>query len=151
MQSTDCWLGREGRKVWYGEPTLATRHTGVVLLPGHAVATGASANGTGLSPPKKPGDVPLTASQRSSVLMRSWTGGEGGNPGYDVVRDSHPALAFRLLCACGYKLRCEVLRYGECLGEIAFFDDKEASTTQGERLWDCPRCQDRLALPSLRS
>lgn len=147
MQPADCWLGREGCKIWHGE---ATRHAGVVL-PGRAVATGTSAKGTGLSPANKPGDVLRTASQRSSVLMRSWTSGEGGDPGYDVVRDSPPALAFRLLCACGYKLRCEVLRYGECLGEIAFFDDKEASTTQDERLWDCPRCHDRLALPSLRS
>ena len=71
--------------------------------------------------------------------------------GYDVTRDGPSALAFRLLCACGYKVRCEVLRYGECLGEIAFFDDKETSTSQGEQLWDCPHCQNRLALPGLRS
>jgi hypothetical protein len=83
--------------------------------------------------------------------MRSWTGGEGGDLGYDIARGSPPALVFRLLCACGYKVRCEVLRYGESLGEIAFFDDKGASTTQGERLWNCPQCHDRLALPSLRA
>jgi hypothetical protein len=151
MQPTDCRRRREGYKLWHGEPTLATRRAGVVILPGRGVATGTSAKETGLSPPKNSGDVRTTASQRSSVSMRSWTSGEGGDPGYDVARDGPPALAFRLLCACGYKLHCEVLRYGECLGEIAFFDDKEASTTQGERLWDCPRCHDRLALPSLRS
>jgi hypothetical protein len=83
--------------------------------------------------------------------MRSWAGSEGGDLGYENAPDTPPALAFRLLCACGYKVRCEVLRYGECLGEVAFFDDMEASTTLGERVWDCPECRDRLALPSLRS
>jgi hypothetical protein len=151
MHPTDCRLGREGYKVWHCEPTLATRRAEVVFLPGCGVATGTPAKGPGLSPPKEPGDVLPTSSQRSYVLMRSWTNGEVGDSGYDFARDSAPALAFQLLCACGYKVRCEVLRYGECLGEIAFFDDKEASTSQGERLWDCPRCHDRLALPSLRS
>jgi hypothetical protein len=151
MQPTDCRLGREGYKVWYGKPTLATRRTSVVFLPGCGVATDTSAKGTELSRPRKPGDVPPSASQRSYVMVRSWASGEGGDLGYDAVRDSPPALAFRLLCACGYKVRCEVLRYGECLGEIAFFDDKEASTTQGEQLWNCPRCHDRLTLPGLRS
>ncbi len=83
--------------------------------------------------------------------MRSWAGREVGDLGYDAAPDSPPVLVFRLLCACGHKIRCEILRYGECLGEVAFFDDKEASTTQGERVWDCPQCRDRLALPSLRS
>jgi hypothetical protein len=95
--------------------------------------------------------VPPTASQRSSVLMRPWAGGEGGDLGYEIMRDNPPELALRLLCACGYKVRCEVLRLGDGLGEFAFFDDNEASTTHGERLWDCPRCHDRLSIPNLRS
>jgi hypothetical protein len=151
MQPTDCRLGSEGYKVWYDKPAQATRRAGVVFPPDCGVATGIPEQGTGLSRPKKPSDVPPIASQRLFVLMRSWASGERGDLGYDVTRDSPPGLVFRLLCACGYKVRCEVLRYGESLGEIAFFDDKEASTTQGERLLDCPRCHDRLTLTSLRS
>ena len=39
---------------------------------------------------------------------------------------------------------------GERLGELTFFDDEEASVTQGERLWYCPGCRSRLGLLSLR-
>jgi len=59
--------------------------------------------------------------------------------------------AYRLLCVCGYRVRCEVMRYGESLGELVFFDDKESSMTRGERVWYCPGCHDRLGLPGLRS
>lgn len=59
--------------------------------------------------------------------------------------------ACRLLCACGYGLRCEVMRYGENLGEFVFFDDKEASSTWGERVWRCPGCNDQLGLLGLLS
>jgi hypothetical protein len=57
----------------------------------------------------------------------------------------------RLLCSCGYRVRCEVMRYGESLGEFAFFDDKEASTTWGERVWHCPGCNDKLGILGLLS
>jgi hypothetical protein len=60
-------------------------------------------------------------------------------------------LARRLLCVCGYELRCEVMRYGDGLGGFVFFDDKEASLTRGERVWHCPGCQSRLGLLGLRS
>jgi len=59
--------------------------------------------------------------------------------------------ASRLACACGYRVRCEVMRYGENLGELVFFDDKEASSTWGERVWHCPGCNDRLGLLGLLS
>jgi hypothetical protein len=54
------------------------------------------------------------------------------------------------LCECSYKVRCEVMRHGEQLGELTFFDDEEASVTQGERVLYCPRCSSRLGLLSLR-
>ena len=60
-------------------------------------------------------------------------------------------LVRRLLCVCGYKVRCEVMRYGEGLGEFVFFDDKEASLIRGERVWHCPGCHSRLGLLGLRS
>jgi hypothetical protein len=43
------------------------------------------------------------------------------------------------------------MRYGENLGELVFFDDKEASSTWGERVWHCPGCNDRLGLLGLLS
>jgi len=61
-------------------------------------------------------------------------------------------MAYRFLCvACRYKLRCEVMRYGESLGVLVFFDDEETSVTRGERVWRCPRCRRRLGLLSFRS
>jgi hypothetical protein len=59
--------------------------------------------------------------------------------------------AHRVLCACGYKVRCEVARYGECLGELIFFDDRDASMTRGERVRRCPGCQGLLGFSVLRS
>ncbi|MBA2712471.1 MAG: hypothetical protein H0U55_02820 [Rubrobacteraceae bacterium] len=72
-----------------------------------------------------------------------------GNLGLDGHR-ANPWSACRLLCVCGYRVRCEVMRYGESLGEFVFIDDKEASTTWGERVWNCPGCHDRLGLLGLR-
>jgi hypothetical protein len=43
------------------------------------------------------------------------------------------------------------MRYGENLGEFVFFDDKEASSTWGERVWRCPGCNDQLGLLGLLS
>ncbi len=60
-------------------------------------------------------------------------------------------LAYKLLCICSYRVRCEVTRYGEQLGGLVFFDDEEASVTQGERVRHCPGCQSLLGLPGLRS
>jgi len=79
---------------------------------------------------------PLRGDERSNL----WLG-----VGLDNV-----GLAQQLLCACGYKVRCGIMRYGESLGELVFFDDNEVSVTQGERVWHCPGCHDRLDLPGLR-
>ena len=54
------------------------------------------------------------------------------------------------MCECSYKVRCEVMRHGEQLGELTFIDDEEASVTQGERVRYCPGCGSRLGLLSLR-
>jgi hypothetical protein len=62
--------------------------------------------------------------------------------------DSEPSCS--LSCACGNRVRCEVMRYGDALGEIVFFDDQESSITYGERVGYCPGCHDRLSIASLR-
>src|SRR5829696_1057630 len=51
-----------------------------------------------------------------------------------VPRRDAPSRAYQLSCRCSYKVRCEVMRHGERLGELTFFDDEEASVTQGERV-----------------
>ena len=87
------------------------------------------------------GDHPL------SVPMRPWsTDAEG----LGVQRSGAPSWAYQLLCKCSYKVRCEVMRHGERLGELTFSDDEEASVTQGERVQYCPGCHNLLSLLSLR-
>src|SRR5215217_4686204 len=87
------------------------------------------------------GDPPL------SVPMRPWsTDAEG----LGVQRSGAPNRAYQLSCECSYKIRCEVTRYGERLGELTFFDDEEASVIQGERIWYCPGCHSRLSLLSVQ-
>jgi hypothetical protein len=82
-----------------------------------------------------------------SVPMRPWpTDAEG----LSVQRSEAPNRAYRLLCKCSYRVRCEVMRHGERLGELTFFDDEEASETQGERVQYCPGCRSRLSLLSVR-
>jgi hypothetical protein len=83
--------------------------------------------------------------------MRSWptdAEGRGVEPG--VKRGAAPKRAYQLLCECSHKVLCEVMRHGEQLGELTFFDDEEASVTQGERVRYCPGCGSRLGLLSLR-
>jgi hypothetical protein len=82
--------------------------------------------------------------------MRSLPGGQAARDyrSHDERTDSGPSC--NLSCACGYKVRCEVLRYGDGLGEIAFFDDQETSVTYGERVRYCLGCQDRLSIAGLR-
>jgi hypothetical protein len=71
------------------------------------------------------GDSPL------SVPMRPWpTDAEG----LSVQRSGATNRAYQLLCECSYKVCCEIMRHGERLGELMFFDDEEASVTQGERV-----------------
>jgi hypothetical protein len=87
------------------------------------------------------GDYPL------SVPMRPWpTEAEG----LGVKRSGAPNGAYQLLCKCSYKVRCEVMRHSERLGELTFFDDEEASVIQGERVRYCPGCRSQLSLLSVR-
>jgi hypothetical protein len=87
------------------------------------------------------GDPPL------SGPMRPWpTDAEG----LGVQRRGAPDRAYQLLCECGYKVRCEVMRHGERLGELTFFDDEEETVTRGERVRYCPGCRSRLSLLSVR-
>jgi hypothetical protein len=52
-------------------------------------------------------------------------------------------------CLCGYPIACELVREGERLGLLAFFDEGEASPTYGEQVKHCPKCSQKLAIPSL--
>jgi hypothetical protein len=70
--------------------------------------------------------------------------------GPSVEPSEAPMRAYRLLCECSYKVLCCIIRHGERLGELAFFDDDEASVTRGERVWYCPGCRSRLGLLSLQ-
>jgi hypothetical protein len=54
-----------------------------------------------------------------------------------------------LRCACGHGILGEMLREGERLGTVAFFDDEEASETHGERVQWCPGCGQRLEVQTL--
>ena len=87
------------------------------------------------------GDPPLPAPMRP----RS-TDAEG----LSVQRNGAPNSAYQLLCECSHKVLCEVMRHGERLGGLTFFDDEEASVTQGERVRYCPGCSSRLSLLSVR-
>lgn len=99
---------------------------------------------------KRHGQVLLATIRRAVVLMWPPTRDEERNLGSGTAPGAS-ALAYSLLCVCGYRVRGEVARYGDSLGELVFFDDKEASTTWGERVWHCPGCRDRLTLPGLQS
>jgi hypothetical protein len=78
------------------------------------------------------------------------TDAQGRSIDADVELGAFPERVYHLLCECSYKVRCEVKRHGEQLGQLTFFDDEEASPTQGERVWYCPGCRSRLGLLSLR-
>jgi hypothetical protein len=78
------------------------------------------------------------------------THAEGRSIDAGVKRGGAPKRMYHLLCECNYKVRCEVVRHGERLGELTFFDEEEGSITQGERVWYCPGCRSRLSLLSLR-
>jgi hypothetical protein len=76
----------------------------------------------------------------------------GGEERRGLVLDDgrkDPDLTYGLMCACGYKVRCGVTRYGDQLGGLIFFDAEKTSRTQGERVRQCPGCNSRLDIPSL--
>jgi hypothetical protein len=60
-----------------------------------------------------------------------------------------PVLTYGFMCACGYKVRCGVARYGNQLGGLVFFDDEKTSLTKGEKVRQCPGCNSTLHLPVL--
>jgi hypothetical protein len=86
------------------------------------------------------GDPPLSAPMRPRP-----TDAEG----LSVQRNGAPNSAYQLLCECSHKVLCEVMRHGERLGGLTFFDDEEASVTQGERVRYCPGCRSWLSLLSV--
>ena len=49
--------------------------------------------------------------------------------GLSVQRNGAPNSAYQLLCECSHKVLCEVMRHGERLGGLTFFDDEEASAS----------------------
>ena len=55
----------------------------------------------------------------------------------------------RLLCECGYNICCAVRQEGESLGFLVFFDDEPTSETLGEKIGECPGCNERLGLLTL--
>ena len=79
------------------------------------------------------------------------TDAEKRYPEPDVNPRKSRQEGYRLLCKCNYKVRCEVMSYGERLGVLAFFDDEETSATQGERIWNCPGCRSTLRLLDLQA
>lgn len=80
--------------------------------------------------------------------MRHYSGDEGRGLVLDEGR-RNPRLTYGLLCACGYKVRCGVTRYGDQLGGLVFFDGEKTSRTQGEKVRQCPGCNSRLDLADL--
>lgn len=60
-----------------------------------------------------------------------------------------PGLTYEFLCACGFRVRCGVSRYGVQLGGLVFFDDEKTSRTWGKEIKQCPGCNGRLDLPGL--
>jgi hypothetical protein len=54
-----------------------------------------------------------------------------------------------LHCLCGHSILCQVLREGERLGSLVFFDDELTNSTYGECIEHCPTCSQKLALHRL--
>jgi hypothetical protein len=55
-----------------------------------------------------------------------------------------------LLCACSYRILCEVSLQGERLGLLTFFDDGLESETRGQKVSNCPGCGQKLGLHLLQ-
>jgi hypothetical protein len=92
-------------------------------------------------------ELPLTHPRRKQTSCRQWNRTIGDSPlsvpmrpwptdaeGLSVQRSGATNRAYQLLCECSYKVCCEIMRHSERLGELMFFDDEEASVTQGERV-----------------
>jgi len=61
------------------------------------------------------------------------------------------AVLRALACLCGYPVACRLLREGERLGYLVFFDDEPAGSTFGRQIEHCPTCTQKLALHRLLS
>jgi hypothetical protein len=59
------------------------------------------------------------------------------------------AEALTLQCHCGYAVLCEVERWGERVGTLAFSDHDPSSETYSQRVNNCPGCGEHLELPRL--
>jgi hypothetical protein len=60
------------------------------------------------------------------------------------------AVPTTLSCLCGYTIVCLVVRDGERLGSIVYFDEEPTSPTNGGQIENhCPGCGLRLALHRL--
>jgi hypothetical protein len=54
-----------------------------------------------------------------------------------------------LHCLCGHSISCQVLREGERLGSLVFFDEEPTNSTYGERIEHCPKCGRKPAIHNL--
>jgi hypothetical protein len=99
---------------------------------------------------EKTGCLSSDAIESPSVLMKSLPEDDKKRNRGLLIEPGNLELSYRLLCVCGYKLHCEVMYYGERLGELVFFDDDETSKTRGKRIWYCSGCNERLDLLGLR-
>jgi hypothetical protein len=130
--------------------SLVSRHTNLVPLRNRGIAVDKLPCGAERLLAKKSDCTPPSTILPACRLMSAPKSKEDRILGLDDRRDG-AGFAYKLLCVCSYNVRCEITRYGERLGDLVFFDDEEASVTQGERVLRCPGCHNLLGLPGLRS
>ncbi len=72
----------------------------------------------------------ITGESELSVPMSPWP---TDAVGIRVQRSGAGNREYQLSCECSYKVRCEVMRHGERLGESTFFDEEasESGTALG--------------------
>jgi hypothetical protein len=74
----------------------------------------------------------------------------GGLPkGVEVDPGITEVQPVALHCLCGHSISCQVLREGERLGSLVFFDEEPTNSTYGERIEHCPKCGRKPALHRL--
>ena len=93
--------------------------------------------------------MPRPVTRPPRVPMRHYGGEEGQGLVLDDGGGRSPGMTYGFVCACGYKVRCGVSRYGDQLGGLVFYDDEKTSQTWGEEVRRCPGCKGRLDLPGL--
>lgn len=70
---------------------------------------------------------------------------------WEPQRVVETVMSMTLSCLCGFSVACELVRQGERLGILSFFDGEVASSTYGERIEHCPGCSQKLALYNVRA